>query len=73
VPELVVVVEVLVAKRQAEQPLAETAATVSVITAADIARSLSGDLRDLVRLEPGVAVGADGCVYVVDGGNDRVI
>lgn len=42
-----------------EQPLAEVAATVSVITAADIERSLSGDLRDLVRLEPGLAVGTD--------------
>ncbi len=44
---------------KAEQPLAGTAATVSVITADDIARSLSGDLRDLVRLEPGLAIGAD--------------
>lgn len=42
-----------------EQPLAGVAATVSVITASDIERSLSGDLRDLVRFEPGLAVGAD--------------
>lgn len=42
-----------------EQPLAKVAATVSVISAADIERSLSSDLRDLVRLEPGLSVGTD--------------
>lgn len=42
-----------------EQPLAEVAATVSVISAADIERSLSSGLRELVRFEPGLSVGTD--------------
>ena len=53
------VLETVTVVGKLEQPLAGVAATASVITAADIERSLAGNLRDLVRFEPGLAVGAD--------------
>ena len=62
-----------------EQPLTEVAATVSVITASDIERSLSGNLRDLVRFQPGLSVGADpgrfglGSVMIRGLGGNRVL
>jgi hemoglobin/transferrin/lactoferrin receptor protein len=41
------------------QPLSEVAATVSVISAEAIERSMAQDVRDLVRFEPGLAVRYD--------------
>jgi hemoglobin/transferrin/lactoferrin receptor protein len=37
-------------------PASEVPATVTVITADDIADTLSADIKDLVRFEPGVSV-----------------
>lgn len=55
VPELDYVT--VVGKRA--QPLREAAATVSVITSADIASAVAFDLRDALRNEPGVSLARD--------------
>jgi len=62
-----------------EQPIAEIAATVSVIEAEQIAARLATDARDLFRYEPGIAVGNDpgrfglGAVSIRGLGGNRVL
>ena len=64
---------------KSEQPLSEVAATVSVISADQIAGMLSRDARDLFRLEPGVSVGNDparfglGAINIRGLGGNRVL
>ena len=41
------------------QPVTQVAATVTVITAGDIARSLATDVKQMVRYEPGISVAND--------------
>jgi hemoglobin/transferrin/lactoferrin receptor protein len=62
-----------------EQPLAEVAATVSVIDADQIAGMLARDARDLFRFEPGISVGNDparfglGAINIRGLGGNRVL
>jgi hemoglobin/transferrin/lactoferrin receptor protein len=47
---------VTVIATRTEKAASEVPATVSVITSADIEESLAGDIKDLIRYEPGVSV-----------------
>lgn len=68
---------VVVAKRHT--PLKSAPATVSVIDQAAIARTLSHDIRELVRYEPGISVRNDPVRFGIDSfairgiGGDRVV
>lgn len=67
---------IVVAKRRT--PLQTAPATVSVIDQQHITRTLSGDIRDLVRYEPGISVRNDPVRFGIDSfvirgvGGDRV-
>lgn len=62
-----------------EQPLSETASTVSLIDAGQIAAMLANDARELFRFEPGLSVGGDpnrfglGAVSIRGLGGNRVL
>ena len=54
-----------------ERSLAEVANTISVIAAERIERELSGDIKELVRYEPGVSVNSDAARFGPSGFNIR--
>jgi len=70
--------EVMVVSRR-HTPLQYAAATVTVIDRQDIQRSLTADIRDLVRYEPGVTVRNDPVRFGIDSfairgiGGDRIV
>jgi hemoglobin/transferrin/lactoferrin receptor protein len=70
---------ILVTATRTESDIADTAATVSVLTEQDIERQLARDIRDLIRYEPGVSVGGTGDRFGLGGftirgiGGNRVL
>ena len=54
-----------------QQPLSETAATVSLIDSAQLAAALARDARDLFRFEPGLSVGNDPARFGLGAANIR--
>ena len=51
--------QVTVTATRTERELDDVASSVSVVTAEDAERNMAGDIRDLVRYEPGVSVSSD--------------
>ena len=64
---------ITVVATRTERSMDDVAATVSVTTAEDIERQLARDIADLVRFEPGVAVGGTGSRFGLAGFNIRGI
>lgn len=70
---------VVVTATRTERPQGEVAATVSVVTDADIEAALARDIGDLVRFEPGVSVAGTGSRFGRSGfairgmGGNRVV
>lgn len=65
--------ETVVIGTRTERSLDDTAGVISLITAADMERELAGDIADLVRFQPGIAVGGTGSRWGLSGFNIRGI
>lgn len=65
------VLEAITVVGKRPEPLSQVAASVTVLTAADIESQLAGDLRDLFGYQPAVTVGADPHRFGLSGINIR--